>query len=312
MKQAKLWTRVNVVCVTYNNEDTVEPLLTNLLEHRDRIAELVIHDNGSDDATALRVSNLLECESTLSAKLVKGENVGFGAGIFGASQALADLTLPTLCINPDAELRAGTLEQMLKTLNSNPALGIITAPLVRANGELDSASVRKLPRFGQSLAYSVLGKLVPERFRYNATRLEDLAKLSAEVTGTGYSLIEATTGALMLINPLFRPATDSIFDLEYWMYGEDLQLCKDASEEGFGVAIIDWPPSLHLKGVSSGWPRGVVANRAFHQALYLYYAKNMARTRVDRFAAKLALESKLALSDSSGRIVRRLRSLYQS
>lgn len=306
------WSKVNVVCVTYNNEDTIGPLLSNLFEHRKLIAEVVVHDNGSADDTVNKFDEWVAKNRGFPATIIRAENVGFGAGIYGACTALDDGDLPTLCLNPDAILSTGTLEQLVRALNADPSLGIVTAPLIRADGELDSASIRKLPRFGPSVAYSMLGKLVPDRFRYNSTRIDDLKRGLPGRSEAGFTTIEATTGALMLVNPRFRKATHPIFDLSYWMYGEDLQLCKDAADEGFKVAIIDWPPSLHLKGVSSGWPRGRTSNRAFHDALLLYYSKNMSSGPIDRSIARIAVATKYLLSETSGTLVRQAKAITRS
>ncbi|WP_104173224.1 glycosyltransferase family 2 protein [Arthrobacter sp. Y81] len=301
------WSKVNIVCVTFNNEATVEPLLRNLAEQSEWIEQVVVHDNGSGDDTVARVEAVSATCPDLTVTIIRADNVGFGQGIFGACQGLSDGELPTLCLNPDAVLSAGTVEKMLDTLNSDPLIGVVTAPLVRADGQLDSASVRKLPRFGSSLLYSAVGKLVPKRFRYNATTIDDLESGLPGQKSPGHSVIEATTGALMLVNPQFRPSTQPIFDLEYWMYGEDLQLCKDAADEGYQVVIIDWPASLHLKGVSSGWPRGRTSNKAFHDALFLYYAKNMSRSWADRALARAAVSAKFTLSQAAGDFARRLK-----
>lgn len=294
------WVHVNVVSVTYNNEDTVEDLLDNLREQGASISEVVLHDNGSTDSTLSKIQLWLETNPGLNVTTVRSTNVGFGAGVAGGCAAFVDQTLPTLCINPDAVLSSGTLDKMLSVMNSDMSIGVVTAPLVRANGQLDTASVRTLPRFGSSLAYSIVGQLLPKRFRYNAFNLGDLAADPDKE----YTTIQATTGALMLVNPTFRTGNSPIFDHDYWMYGEDLQLCKDAASEGFKVVMINWRPSLHLKGISSGWPRGRVSDRAFHDALFLYYSKNMSRGPFDRWAAKLAVEIKFTLSRSLAAVVR--------
>jgi GT2 family glycosyltransferase len=122
-------------------------------------------------------------------------------------------------------------------------------------------------------------------------------------TSVPYSWIEATTGALMLINPEFRGSSAAVFDLSYWMYGEDLQLCWDAKSEGYRVAIIDYQPSLHKKGTSSGWPRSRKSNVAFHEALAIYYAKNLSLGPLDRGIIRVGMQARLAVSLTCGRAV---------
>lgn len=298
------WSTVNVACVTYNNGDTVATLLDSLLVESAYISEVSLHDNGSVDDTLARVRAWLASNKGLRVKVTKGTNVGFSAGVYGACEALEDKSLPTLCLNPDAILSEHTLGELLNAMNSDSSIGIATTPLIMSDGQMDPSCVRTLPRFGSSVLYSLIGKLSPARFRYNAAKLPDLASDPLGNNETTRSVIEATTGALMLVNPRFRPASFPIFDLSYWMYGEDLQLCKDAAEEHFSVVMIHHTPSVHLKGVSSGWPRSSKANKAFHDALFLYFSKNFSRGPVDRLLGKLAIATRFGLSEVAGSIVR--------
>lgn len=309
MASDSLWAKVNVVCVSYNNEETIESLLSNITDQHDLVAEVVIHDNGSLDETARIVAAWSTKHPEVAIRLIRSSNIGFGQGVHGACRGLADASLPTLCINPDAILSDGTMGKMIEILNADSSIGVVTAPLVRADGQLDSASIRKLPRLGPSILYSLFGRLMPRSLRYNSTTIDNLADgLPGKTTG-GYAIIEATTGALMLVNPLFRGSSGQIFDPDYWMYGEDLQLCKDAADEGFKVVIIDWPPSLHLKGISSGWPRNMKSNKAFHEALYIYYVKNMSQGWLDRKLVRTAVAVKFLLSQTVGDASRRLKNM---
>jgi GT2 family glycosyltransferase len=210
-------------------------------------------------------------------------------------QTIVDQGLPTLCVNPDLELRAGTLRTMLNCIQNGDNIGVVTAPLVGVDGEPDSASIRRLPSLGMASIYAVLGRFTPAKVRYN--RLAPTQRdLEFEFSGSTGKLIEATTGALMLVHPDLRNPEDGIFDTDYWMYGEDLQLCHDARELGWRVAIVDEPPSLHIKGVSSGWPRSPASNRAFHDAMTLYFNKNLARGNLVDTFVRIGIRARLAFT----------------
>jgi GT2 family glycosyltransferase len=185
---------------------------------------------------------------------------------------------------------------MLDLLNSDPTVGIVTAPLVMSDGKEDSASVRKLPTLGSAGLYAALGKLTPQRLRYNTPDFS--------YDESGVKTIQATTGALMLVNPDFRRSSQGIFDLDYWMYGEDLQLCQDARDENYKVLMIRHTPSLHEKGVSSGWPRSMKSNIAFHRAMFTYYQKNFTGTPLLTPIVYFAVQGRLTLSVVSGLLAR--------
>lgn len=303
------WGRANVVCVSYNNRATIAQLLDSLVLESEYIAEVVLHDNGSSDGTVELAMDWQEANPGLNLQVVKASNVGFSGGVYGGSQSLRDTSLPTLCLNPDAILSAGTVRALLSALQGRERVGIATAPLLMTDGSLDPSCVRTLPRFGSALLYAFMRKLVPASMRYNSTKLDDLRMGASAKRGFSYRRIEATTGALMMVNPSFRSASRPIFDLSYWMYGEDLQLCKDAADEGFSVAMIDHAPSIHVKGVSSGWPRSSKSNRAFYDAMYIYFAKNFSIGPVDRALGRFAVTFLFIASEFMGRAERARRAL---
>lgn len=289
-----MFKQVSVVMVTYNNARTIEAVLDGLAEQGNEIlSEVVVVDNGSRDGTADIVRGLSNSYAW-PLVLVQSANVGFAAGILAGTQHFSGASLPTLCLNPDLVLAPGTLNGMLDALNKVENAGIVTAPLVTSDGVADSASVRKLPKLGTAAVYAALGKFTPTSLRYNGH--------SAKFVGEHNSAapVEATTGALMLVHPQFRNPSHGIFDTDYWMYGEDLQLCRDAAEEGWVVLMTATAPSLHIKGVSSGWPRSLKSNIAFHRAMYQYYQKNLAKTPLLTVAVYLAVNARLMVSVGLG------------
>ena len=290
--------------VTYNNSASLVRYFQGLVAQGATIAEVVIVDNGSDDDTVARIE-LARSELPFLVTLVESSNNGFSAGmnLAGASRTLHGF--PLLCVNPDLELADGVVLELLQVLGQNLRVGIVTAPLIDESGALDSASVRSHPELGSAIAYSMAGRFLPARLRYNSAK--SLSEVQIE-SRAGAFQIEATTGALMLLDPAFR-ATGEIFDSSYWMYGEDLQLCRDARTAGLSVMMANAEPSLHLKGLSSGRPRRLRSNWAFHQALFIYYRKNLSKVRSADPVVYGAVILRFLLSTLSSTLVRLSRAL---
>lgn len=276
---------ISVVCVMYNNASTVDALVRSMATQGDSISEAVFVDNGSRDSTVAMCNEAIR-SLPFPATVVEGENVGFAAGIDVGLEGLRS-DGPILVVNPDVVLRKGIVAEMEALLDAQPTASVVTAPLTLLSGDEDSASRRALPRLGASAIYAGLGKLTPARFRYNRRLPADV--MADESTALPYSVVEATTGALMMISPTFRNRSTGIFDRSYWMYGEDLQLCADAADSGRRVLMLERPGSVHSKGTSSGFPRSATADRAFHEALYLYYSKNLRRSLLEARAVKSAV-----------------------
>lgn len=284
------------LCVTYNSASTIRQMITSLADQNGSLDKLVIVDNGSVDNTVELVKSARK-SAPFEIVIVLGENVGFARGINRAGEEAASSDSPMLVINPDVELHRGVLAKMLEVLHSSPQTAVVTAPLIGSDGSPDSASIRTLPSLGGSALYSVLGRLTPGRLRYNSRE----AASSASPVAGGHKAIEATTGALMLIRQEFRKGGSKIFDEDYWMYGEDLQLCHDVKERGQLLMMINAPDSLHHKGVSSGWPRGARSNRAFHDAMFRYYKKNLSAGPFVDSLVYVAVNARLGLSLASGK-----------
>jgi hypothetical protein len=86
-------------------------------------------------------------------------------------------------------------------------------------------------------------------------------------------VVGAVNGAFMLMREdVVR--TVGGFDEDYWMYGEDLDLCLRTTQAGWDVYY--WPglEVVHVKGGSSGKARSARVNWAFHSAMWIFYRKH--------------------------------------
>ena len=293
---------VHVVTVTHNSASTVEAYFAGIAACAADIAGVTIVDNASTDDTVARVSAAAAAAS-VPVEVIENDNAGFAGGYFAASASAVRRGLPVLCLNPDVALAKGAVNAMLDVLASFPAAAVITVPLVESDGSPDTASRRRLPTFGASMVYSALGRLTPSRLRYNR-REEDQAPTLTTRGGRRVSALQATTGAVMLVPADFRTLDQGVFDRDYWMYGEDLQLCADAAAAGRRVLIAEVEPSVHVKGVSSGRPRSRRSNRAFHDAMYRYAQKNLLSNPVLLQGLRVGVQAHYLLTEAKALPIR--------
>jgi N-acetylglucosaminyl-diphospho-decaprenol L-rhamnosyltransferase len=286
---------VHVVTVTHNSESTLDAYFAGIAACADRIAGVTVVDNASTDDTVALLRAAAE-RAPVPVEIVENENTGFAGGYLAAASSGVDRALPVLCLNPDVALEPHAVAAMLEVLASFPDAAVVTVPLVESDGTPDTASRRRLPTLGASMVYSVLGRLTPSALRYNR-REGDAAPTLETAHGTPVSVLQATTGAVMLVPADFRRLDDGIFDRDYWMYGEDLQLCADAAAAGRRVLIAEVAPSVHVKGVSSGRPRSRRSNRAFHDAMTAYAAKNLVSSPVLVAGVRLGVEAHFLLTE---------------
>jgi N-acetylglucosaminyl-diphospho-decaprenol L-rhamnosyltransferase len=184
--------------------------------------ELLLVDNASrDDALAS-----LPPDPRLQL-LRNADNRGFAVACNqGAARARADTLL---FLNPDCLLPDGALQRLLAALAQAPAVGLLGAQLLDADGRPQAAARRRLPT------------LALRRRRGAAPR---------PVAAAGLETVEATSGALMLLP---RRVFDAVggFDEGYVLHCEDLDLCRRVRAAGHQVAVLGDLEVVHIKGVSS-------------------------------------------------------------
>ena len=256
-------TRLTVVVVSYNCRALLRDCLQSL--ERQTISasvRVVVVDNNSSDGT----HEMMIDEFPWVTFIPNRDNVGFGrasnAGLRFAPSG------DVLMLNPDTVLPPDGLARAVEALHARPDVGILGVRLVQPNGEVDHASRRQIPTPATSLAYMLrLGRLVRGR---KAAAYTDLEAFDSEgVTG-------AVNGAFMLIREDVVRRIGG-FDEDFWMYGEDLDLCLRTTQAGWDVYY--WPgvDVLHVKGGSSGKARTLRVNYAFHQAMWIFYRKHYLR-----------------------------------
>jgi GT2 family glycosyltransferase len=227
-----------------------------------RQSEVFVVDNGSGDGSAAMV----RAEFPNVTLLENSENLGFARANNRALQLVTGRHV--MLLNPDTEVSAGSLERLAEALETMPSAVAVGPKIVRPDGRLDLACRRSFPSPGVALARLLgLSRAFPRSrrlARYNRT-YED-----PDQPGE----IDAGTAAAMLFR---RDAVEAVgfFDEDYFMYGEDLDLCYRLRAQGGRIYYIPSAVVLHYKGESSRQqPKAML--REFHRAMWLFYRKHYA------------------------------------
>jgi N-acetylglucosaminyl-diphospho-decaprenol L-rhamnosyltransferase len=286
---------IDVVIVSYRCEPLLRDCLSSLREHPgSRPITVQVIDNASGDGTA----EMVEREFPDLKLTVNARNAGFAAA---ANQGIAAGEAPfVLALNPDCELREGTLDGLLAVMDERRDVGICGPALIRPGGRPDHAAKRGFPTPLNSLGYFTgIG-----RRRRGPAPLRGYASPDPSRGGQ----VDAVNGAFMLIR---RAMLDQIgvFDEGYWMYMEDLDLCYRARRAGWLTWYEPATVAIHLKGGSSGPSRGLRLNYAFHRGMYRFYRKHYAagRSSATNSVVYAGIAAKLALSSVRGGVRRLLR-----
>lgn len=226
--------------------------------------EYILLDNDSQDGTVEMVKEKYLSRPEIAQKLElieTGSNLGFGKGNnIGMAKAKGDYIL---LLNSDTKVDPDNLEVMWRFMQSHPEVGAATCKLVRRDGQIDKASRRSEPNLMRSF-FRLFGfqSLFPKMFgAYNMLNSDPNVE----------SELEACSGAYMFIR---RECYEKVggFDEQFFMYGEDLDLCRRIREAGFKIWWYPKTSCVHYRGQSSKKTPQIML-RAFHQSNWIYYKK---------------------------------------
>jgi len=247
--------QVRVVVVTYSPGDSLSAFLTSLscgLPY-----DVVLADNGSTDgfpaAAAGPGVRLLET----------GGNLGYGkAANLGASGFEGDWLVVA---NPDVVLAPGALDELLAAGGRWPRAGCL-GPAIRTPDDQLYPSARAFPSLGRGVGHALFGWWWPANPWTRAYRDE----AGSPVEGpTGW-----LSGSFMLLR---REAFEAVggFDPAYFMYCEDMDLCRRLVEAGWSSVYVPSSVITHQGGHATSRAAGPML-REHHRALFRYLSRQYA------------------------------------
>jgi hypothetical protein len=226
--------------------------------------DVTVVDSGSPDETP----DIVEREFP-EVRLIRQANIGFSAA---NNIVLRETQAPhALLLNPDTEVRAGTLDTCLERLASDDRIGMVGAKLVLADGSLDHACKRSFPTPVGALAhFTGIGR----RGESGTLAQYRAPELGEDDPGE----VDAVNGAFMLVR-MDAVREVGLLDEGYWLYMEDLDWCYRFWQHGWKVFYEPRAVALHVKGGSSGSRRGLKQEVAFHRGMGRFYRKFYAPER---------------------------------
>lgn len=192
--------------------------------------EVHVVDNNSEDGSAEMVAREFP-EFNLIANV---ENLGFGRA---NNQAYEHCTgRYVLLLNPDTELRQGSFAGLLQVLEENKDVGIVGPKLVGNDGSFQRESGGALPTiYNVAWHYLCLNQLLPVTW---APRPTFFTHDPGSTIDVGW-----VSGAAMLMRP--QAVGEQIFNEQFFMYGEDLELCDRMHRTGWRVMYTSRSTVMH-------------------------------------------------------------------
>ncbi len=220
--------RVSAIVVSYNSAERLGRCLASL----SGADEVIVVDNASDDASA-------QLARRLGARVVaNAANIGFGAACNrGAAVAAGDVLL---FVNPDAELKSGCLQALLRAAHAYPEAGALGARLVDENG---------------------VTRFQPVSFMEAQWR----PHMPAAKAPRGDCCVGFLSGAALMVRHEAFMAVAG-FDERIFLYYEDDDLCFRLRRAGWQLVFVPEAEVVHAKGQSSRKSMAGIYRRSFSMA----------------------------------------------
>ena len=250
-------TPLRVVVVTWSPGDSLATFLATLPAATGLPHEVVLADNGSTDGAP-------EAAVGPGVRLLRtGGNLGYGkAANLGASGFDGDWLVVA---NPDVTWSPGALDALLEAGRRWPRAGCL-GPAIRTPGGQLYPSARAFPSLGRGIGHALFGWWWPANPWTRSYR----AEAGSPVEGTTGWL----SGSCMLLR---REAFEAVggFDPTYFMYCEDMDLCRRLAEAGWSNVYVPSAVITHEGGHATSRAAGPML-REHHRALYRYLSRQYA------------------------------------
>ncbi len=222
--------------------------------------EIIVVDNNSvDDSVDFIRSRFPEVYV-----IANSDNLGFSkANNIGLKRAKGKFVL---VLNPDTIVSEDTFTTCIEFMESHADAGIVGVKMLDGTGTYLPESKRGLPSPWTSF-FKLTGfnKLFPKSNLFNGYYM---GGLDPEETNP----VPVLTGAFMFVRKIAIESAGN-FDEDYFMYGEDIDLCYRVLEAGYTNYYLPKTSIIHYKGESTK-RSSVKYIRTFYSAMLIFVSKH--------------------------------------
>lgn len=233
---------VTIIVVSYNTRElTLAALRTLYATTRRTRFHTVVLDNDSQDGSA----DAIAAEFPQVELIRSSENLGFArANNVVAARATTEWLL---LLNPDTECHEGAVDNLMDYARAHPEGGIYGGRTVFPDGSLNIGSCwARMTPWSVFCSATGLTAAFPNSPLFHPEAMPDWRRDTVRE-------VDIVVGCFFLIR---RELWDRMggFDLRYFMYGEEADLCARVRKAGFRPVITPEAQIMHIVGAASDSP----------------------------------------------------------
>ncbi len=267
---------LSIIIVNYNVKEFLQNLIHSIEKAIENLsAEIIVVDNASTDGSI----ELLKSKFPFINLIENKTNLGFGkANNIGLQLSKGKYIA---MINPDAIVSEDTFTKLINFFKENPDAGLATPKILNPDGTLQLGCRRSFPGPWTSFCrVTGLSGLFPKSkifARYNLTYLPENQTFE----------VDAISGSFMVMK---RGVYEKVggFDEQFFMYGEDLDLCYRIQKAGYKVFYVHTAQAIHYKGESTK-RSDIDEVRIFYDAMRVFVKKHLATSLLVSIILRLAI-----------------------
>lgn len=224
---------LSIIILNYKTKGLVKQCIRNVkVSTADLDYEIIVVDNGSNDSIELMLK-----ENFPEIKFIQnGKNLGFSAGNNAGIKAASGKYI--MVLNPDVTALNGSVNKMFKFMEANPRVGIAGPKLINPDGSFQISC-----RTFQTLKLIILRRtpwgLLP------SAKQELNRHLMLDFDHKNNREVDWFIGACMFLRKEMLDKV-GLFDERFFMYLEDMDLCRRARMNNWNVYYIADAEMVHL------------------------------------------------------------------
>lgn len=248
---------LSIIIVNWNSKDLLRQCLTSLYRHCQKtVFEVIVVDGASFDGC-----DEMQAREFPAVRFVQSpENIGFGrCNNLGVQHAQGQYFL---FLNPDTVLLEDSIAILMERARSLPEAGAVGCRLLNADRSLQTSCVQPFP--------TVLNQVIDSHFlrtwfpKWSVWGMQALYKDNDDPAE-----VEVISGACMLIPKQVFIGVGG-FSAQYFMYGEDLDLCFKICETGKKIYSVLETSIVHHGGCSTQKYSGNFSSVAMRDSVHKF------------------------------------------
>ncbi|MFN3301470.1 MAG: glycosyltransferase family 2 protein [Patescibacteria group bacterium] len=255
---------LSIIIVNWQTKDLLKKCLESIFCYAKNIDyELIVIDNSSTDHSSKFLSNLKP--QTANFKIILNDrNFGFAKAVNQGIKLSRGKYI--LLLNPDTEIKEGTLQKMIKFMEDHLQIGISGGKILNSDGTIQ-LSVRRFPDF----LSQVFVLLKFHHFLKNFSPIRRYFALDFDYEKT--QEVDQVMGSFFMMR---KKMIDEIglFDEKFFLWFEEVDFCFRAKKAGWQIYYYPDAEIIHQKAASFSQILPLKNQWQFNKSLLYYFRKH--------------------------------------